>query len=382
MKIAVFTDVFFPERGGTEFATYYLLKGLMGLGHEVMLFAPDYHKEQSFDEFPVFRVRSMKLSDCDMMAYVTLDKRRIEKKIKEFAPDIVYFCTGSGMAKAALRIAKKFSLPAAVTIHTKYREAFYYSTHSRLIARCATDALARRLNKADRIFTVSFDMARQLKSYGCKKEVSVIKNGVNEAAVAAHAASKLPLGGRHVTFMYCGHLIEAKNIHFTLKSLGYLKREKGFKDFTFLIVGKGGYEKKLRKIVKKEGLEDNVVFKGLIKDRNVLNDLYASADLFLFPSVFDNDSLAIIEAARAGTPTVSLTGTGSGERITDNENGFVSEKDPVKYAERICGIITNPGLFAYVCGNVKDIPFESWTEVAKRYEAIFQEMIREFSGKK
>ncbi len=374
MKIAVFTDVFFPERGGTEFATYYLIKGLMERGHEVMLFAPDYHKEQSFNEFPVFRVRSMKLSDCDMMAYVTLDKRRIERKIREFAPDIVYFCTGSGMAKAALRVAKKFSLPTAVTIHTKYREAFYYSTHSRLIARCATDALARRLNKADRVFAVSHDMAKQLQSYGCKKDVTVIKNGVNAAAEVSEK-SKAPLGGRQVVFMFCGHLIEAKNIHFTLRSLGYLKREKGFSDFTFLIVGKGGYEKKLRKIATKEGLEENVVFKGLIKDRAVLNDLYASADLFLFPSKFDTDGLVVCEAAQMGTPSVTLKGLGASERTVDNETGFHSDDDYIGYAERIYKIINDPALFAHVCGKVRGLRGEPWSEVAKKYEAVFQEMV-------
>ncbi|MDE5728554.1 MAG: glycosyltransferase [Clostridia bacterium] len=376
MNIAVFTDVFFPERGGTEFATYYLCKALINSGHKIMLFCPDYHTEQSFDEFPVFRVRSIKISDCDMISLVTLDKGRIFKAAKEFSPDIVYFCTGSGMAKAALRVAKKLKIPAAATIHTKYKEAFYYSTHSKFIARCATDALARRLNKADKVLTVSHDMARQLKSYGCKNEITVIRNGINKVNLPVEIPVEKPeIAGRHVNFMYCGHLIEAKNIHFTLKSLGYLKRERGFENFTFNIVGKGDYEKKLKEVVKKENLEKNVVFKGFIKDRTELNSIYGATDLFLFPSTFDTDGLVICEAAQMGAPTVTLKNYGASERITDNETGFLADYDLKKFAERIYGIINDPELFAHVCKNVVSLHGEPWIEVAKKYEKVFEKMI-------
>ena len=378
MNITVFTDVFFPERGGTEIATNHLLNNLKTLRHEVMLFCPDYHTEQSFDDYPVFRVRSIKISDCDMISLVTLDKGRILKKVKEFNPDIIYFCTGSGMAKAALRVAKKLKIPAAATIHTKYKEAFYYSTHSKFIARCATDALARRLNKVDKVLTVSNDMARQLKSYGCKKEITVIRNGVNNIETAKEnkpVAAKSSIEGRHVNFMFCGHLIEAKNIHFSLKALGYLKREKGFDDFTFTLVGRGNFKKKLEKIAKQENLTENIVFKGLIRDRNLLNEIYASADLFLFPSKFDNDGLVILEAAQMGTPSVTLKGWGSSERSVDNETGFQSDDDYIKFAERIYGIINDPDLFAHVCKNVVNLRGEPWIEVAKRYEKVFEELI-------
>ena len=83
MNIAVFTDSFFPGKGGAELATYCLCKNLVNLGHKLILFCPDYHAEQSFDDFPVFRVKSIKLTEGDMLALVTLDKGRIYKKLKE-----------------------------------------------------------------------------------------------------------------------------------------------------------------------------------------------------------------------------------------------------------------------------------------------------------
>lgn len=44
LNIAVFTDSFFPGSGGTEVATYQLCKTLKDNGHNILLFAPDYHK--------------------------------------------------------------------------------------------------------------------------------------------------------------------------------------------------------------------------------------------------------------------------------------------------------------------------------------------------
>lgn len=157
--------------------------------------------------------------------------------------------------------------------------------------------------------------------------------------------------------------------------MGILKREMNYTDFIFTLVGTGNYEKKLKKLVKKEGLESNVVFKGLVTDKDALNNYYRKADLLLFPSTFDNDSLVIAEAAKQRTPTLTFDDCGSCERLTNDKNGFTSERDERKFAEKIFKIINDPELYRNVIEKLDTIQGGNWTEIATRYEKLFESLI-------
>ena len=357
MKIAVFTDSFFPSVGGTERAVYNLCKNLLTLGHQIILFAPDYHREQNFDEFEVGRVKSIKLSHNDMAVF-RAGYKKVLKRVKEFAPDVIQFCTASGMATMGLKVGRKLGIPVVATIHTKFREAFYDGCKSRLITEIMIKSLARKLNKADRVTTVSHDMARELFKYGYKGKVEVIRNGFD--GLNPDLKSEKDIDFDNINFLFCGHLIKVKNIQFSFK---------------FILVGEGNYKKKLQKLTKKANLTDNVVFHGLEKDREKLDMLYKKSLVVLFPSIFDNDSLVICEAARQGTPTLTIEGTGSSERITNNENGFVSAFDKRSFAERIYEIVNDKELYNHVCENIATISGKTWLEIAKEYEMMFEELI-------
>lgn len=380
LNIAVFTDSFFPAGGGTEMATYQLCKALQENGHNILMFAPDYHREQEFNDFEVFRVKSIALTQNDMMVLPSRDFKKIFARVKEFNPDLIYFCTVSGMAKCAIKIARKLNKPIVATVHTKFKQAFYDGCKSHLITKCLLNSLVLKMYKADKVLTVSHDMARELNNYGFKGDVEVIRNGTDHIKGFPEATKKKDDSGV-VNFLFCGHLIKIKNIQFSLRALGLLKREEGFNNFKFYLVGRGPYKKNLEKIIKKENLQDNVVFTGFIKDRTEIANIYAKADLFLFPSIFDNDGLVICEASQMGTPTLSLKDTGSSERMTNNENGFVCEYDLRKYADRIYEIINDKPLYDHVCSNVRSILGDTWHDVANKYEKIFKDLIEEKSAK-
>lgn len=374
MKIAVFTDSFFPSQGGTERATYNLCKEFIRLGHDIILFAPDYHREQSFDEFKVVRVRSIKLTDSDNAVLVGLEYRRISKIVREFAPDVLYFCSASGMAKCAIKLKKELHVPVAATIHTKFKEAFYDSCKSRLITAVLIRSLVGKLNRTDKVMTVCNDMKNELRSYGYLGETTVILNGTDHIASAPVSCGEERRDGVF-RFLFCGRLVKIKNIQFSIRCLAYLKREMGFNDFKFILVGSGNYEKKLKRLVKREGLEENVEFKGFVSDREELDRIYKSADLFLFPSTFDNDGLVICEAAQQGTPTLTFSDCGSAERIENNKNGFLSARDVESFARRIYEIANDRKLLEQVRANVHSLKGESWHGVAHQYETVFKDLI-------
>lgn len=374
MKIAVFTDNFFPGWGGTECAVYNLCKGLIALGHQILLFAPDYHKEQSFDEFEVVRLKSIRFVKSEMYAVPGRNYRMVFEKIACFDPDIIYHCSAVSMATIAVKTAKKFKKPLVVTVHTKFKEAFYDGSHSKTITACMIRSFVSKLKESDKVVTVCDDMKRELFAYGYKGDVTVIKNGIDHLE-QVECAEEYAKTDDCFTFLFCGRLVKIKNIQFSIRSLGLLKREKGFDKFKFLLVGGGKYEKALRKLVKRENLEENVIFLGYIADKKDLAKIYKQSDLFLFPSTFDNDSLVICEAAAQGTPTLTLKDCGSSERIRDNENGFLSDRNERAFAERMVEIMTDGQLREHVCNNLNAPWGDTWLTVARQYEELFQSLL-------
>ncbi len=369
MKTAVFTDSFLPGSGGTERAVYNVCKSFKNLGHEIIVFAPDYHSDWETDEIEVYRVKSIKLNHNDMAAVVGWEYRKILKKVKKFAPDIIYYCTISMMAGCAIKIAKKLKVPLTATVHTKFKESFYDSTKSKFITYCVIKSLVAKLNRTELVTTVSQDMKSELSSYGYRGAVKVIKNGVTDPCTPV-CGGKGEIKGT-VNFIFCGRLSKIKNVQFSIKSLAILKREKNFKNFTFTVVGRGPYLKSLKRLARRENVFENVVFAGFVGGRKEMSACYRKAHLLLFPSLFDNDSLVILEAAEHGVPAVTLKGCGSSERITDGVNGFLADNDERKFADKIYEIVTNKALYAKVSANAHTVLADSWDKTAEKYIDVF-----------
>ena len=335
-----------------------------------MLFAPDYHKQHITKEFEVVRIKSMPVTKNDMVALPSLDAKKIKTKLNEFKPDIFYFCTASGMAKCALKYAKKMHKPVVATVHTKFKDAFYDSCKSHIITNCLVHSMVCKLNKANKVVTVSDNMRDELTKYGYFGDTLVIKNGTNHLNKPQNT-QKHAFDKNNINFLYSGRLVKVKNIQLSLHALGLLKREKGFDNFHFYIVGTGPYKKKLQHIAKKENILDNVVFTGFISDQKQLAQMYGNCDLLLFPSIFDSDGLAVLEAGQNNTPALVLADTGVSERITNNQNGFIVENNLQAYAERIYQIVNNEKLLKQVSNNANNLKAQTWQKVALEYQSLF-----------
>ena len=367
MKIAIFTDSFLPGVGGTENAVLNYAAELSKT-EEVVVFAPDYHREWNTENlnFKVVRCKSLPLSKNEFLAKPKNDKAFI-KKIEEFSPDVIHCETIAPLSSFAAKYAKRKNIPLIYTAHTKYRFCYVNALKSRLLAEIVVKTLSKPIKLADEVTAVSEDMARELRSYGINKPVTVIKNGGERR----NNICKRKINDK-INFLFVGLVIKYKNIGFTLSALSVAKK-KGL-DFTFNVVGSGPDEKYFKKISKKLGLSENVVFHGRITDHKKLDDIYASNDLFLFPSVFDNDALVVCEAGNMGTPSLVLKGTGASERITDGVNGFVSENDVTAYADKIISLSSDKSKLKNVGENAKNL-FTGWRENAEEYKKIYKRLL-------
>ena len=141
-------------------------------------------------------------------------------------------------------------------------------------------------------------------------------------------------------------------------------------------VGDGYARKELEAYVNELGLGSNIVFLGKILDRDFLRSLFARANLFLFPSVYDNAPIVIREAAAVGTPSVVIANSNAAEGIVDNVNGFLSDNDSASYANRIISIIKDRDFLRKVGEKARKTIYRDWESIVDEVYQRYIEIIK------
>ncbi|WP_144510780.1 glycosyltransferase family 4 protein [Bacillus sp. FJAT-22090] len=119
--------------------------------------------------------------------------------------------------------------------------------------------------------------------------------------------------------IYTGRLTELKGIQNLLVALGKLKRKR--QDWVCWIVGSGDEEAKLRTKSKALGLEDYVYFLG---KRDDVPSLLAKSDIYVLPTLLENQPLSLIESQIAGKAAIVSDVGGLPEMVKHKVTGLLT----------------------------------------------------------
>lgn len=382
MKILICTDNFYPGVGGTETACFGYASALHEAGHEVVVACPDYHRGDGRSyPFRVVRMPSFMLTHNEPTTLV----RRSGKKIAElaaFGPDVIHAESWSGMATVALKLGEKTGAPVVMTVHTKLRSVYLRTLHFSVFAEHFVRDAVKKMRKSDRVLTVAACMREELLSYGYAEggNVPVIRNGAmfprSEATEEERGAvrRKLGLGAEENVLLYAGHIVAFKNLAFLIEAFARAA-ERDFKG-VLLLVGKGPDAARFKKLAAARGVGGRVRFTGQIEDREEMKRIYAAADLFVMPSIFDNDPIVVAEAASRGVPALTIAGTGASERIENGVSGFTCENGAEAYAEAIVSAFSDKARLREVGKTASERVPSPWRETVAAHIPIYEELIR------
>lgn len=277
----------------------------------------------------------------------------------------------------AVRIARHYGVPLVGTFHSKFYDDFYQVTHSELLAQAGVKIILNFFNACDEVWSVSASAAEVLRGYGFEKQIVVMPNGTDlwypTEADRLRAEERYALGKGHV-LLFVGQQNWKKNIRHIIEAAA-LYKQRG-EDFKMVMVGQGPSEKDIHALVEELGLQEQFVFTGQLMDRDAVMCLYARADLFVFPSLYDTAGLVVREAAAAGTPSLLVEGSCAAEVVQDQVNGFLCEDTPESIADKIELALSNPEL-RQKCGERarETIPIK-WSgimdDVCERYQALIE----------
>ena len=177
-------------------------------------------------------------------------------------------------------------------------------------------------------------------------------------------------------FLFVGQQNFKKNTDSILKAAALYKATGA--DFRFVFAGQGPDAEKMRALAAELGIRDVTVFPGHIADREVLKGLYARADLFVFPSLYDNAPMVVREAAAAGTPSLLIRGSCAADGVTDGENGFLCDNTPEDIAAGMARALKTAKAVGERARETIPIP---WSGIAKqvveRYSLLIERKKRE-----
>ena len=328
MKIGEFSDSFLPIVDGVGRVVYNYCETIAKKGYECTAVVPldkfGYRGRFPFEIIDYYS-RSLPLLpqyDAGMPAFDLHYNARL--KMTDF--DIVHVHTPFIAGNEGIKYAKDRNIPLIGTFHSKYYDDFLQITGSRYMAELGTDMIVRFYDHCDEVWAVSESSAETLKSYGYKGHIEVMPNGmmIKELDPSWAGLAKEHFGiNDDPCLLYVGQMNWKKNILKILEAAAMLKKD-GVK-FNLIMAGKGPHEDEINAKIKELGIDDITHVVGHILREDLLSGLYMLADLFVFPSLYDNGPMVVREAANAGTPSIVTGGSSSAEGIDDGVNGFYCE---------------------------------------------------------
>lgn len=379
MKILQVSDSFYPNVDGPNAVIVNLALTLKEMGHETELLVPEYKQKVEVEGLKIHRCPSIPAGEGYRCALPFLCGK-IKKLIKKGGFDLIHLHSCFPLAKNAKKLGNKYGIPVVITVHTKFREEFKNRIKFKFLQRFMMRYIMKCIEGCDGIVSVSKGMVDTLGEYGSKRcgDVKVIYNGTDfkpadDPEAINNLKSRLGIEDKF-SFLFAGRLAEVKNVQFSLKVLGEVKK-RGYNNFKFVIVGDGDYGKTLKKLTQEFGLTDNVVFAGRITEKKVLSTYYSACDVLLFPSLFDSFGLVISEGAANGLPAVTVKGSCAAERIENGVNGFAWEYDEGVWTEEIIKLLENPSLSEKAGAGAKATVYIGWREITREYLQFYKTLV-------
>jgi len=194
----------------------------------------------------------------------------------------------------------KESIPKSYIDNMSFKMKIKYKIQQFMRVHLWINRFAWRTLKGAQLIVTCNEMSRKYLPSGIKS-ISVFHNGINEEDFAYCDVRQNQRD--IVEFVYAGRLIYSKNIEIAIRAFSIVN--KTHKNFKFEIYGEGNLEEKLVSTVKQFNLEDKVIFKGRVSQQELL-DVYKEKDCFIFPSLLEISSTAVMEAMYFGLVPVCL----------------------------------------------------------------------------
>lgn len=319
LHIAVVTETYPPEINGVANTMRHLVAGLQGRGHQVHVVRPRQRGDHTRPGEP--RSAETLVPGLPIPGYPGLHFGlpvywRLQRQWRHLGPDLVYIATEGPLGRAALKAANAIGIPVVTGFHTQFS---LYSRHYGLglLAEPIARSLRRFHNHSNATLVPTVELRDRLTTQGFT-QVRVFGRGVDTELFSpryrsAELRAGWSCGPDDPVLLYVGRLAAEKNIDLVMQT--FARTQAAVPNAQCVVVGNGPALQRLRRDY------PQYRFVGAKLDFE-LAEHYASADLFVFPSLTETFGNVVPEAMASGLAVVAFDEAAAHNLIRSWVNGI------------------------------------------------------------
>ncbi|MFT4536109.1 MAG: glycosyltransferase involved in cell wall biosynthesis [Saprospiraceae bacterium] len=370
IKIAFFADILVKDFDGASRTMFQIIERIPKDEFEFLFFCGMSPKEDIGHE--VFRVPSIPIpfNSTYKLAIPMFSWFSMRKRLNEFRPDVIHIASPSPLGDFAFQYKRNRDIPVITIYHTHFLSYIgYYLRPLPFLVKTVLKTVAygqkKFYDQSSLMYIPTMQMVEELKGFNFDtKKMKIWQRGMNHELFNPSKRDvprikELTQNGKP-NVLFASRLVWEKNLA-TLIRIYRKSKDEGDK-YNFIIAGDGVAEKPLT-----EKMPDAYML-GKV-DHDTLAALYASADVFLFPSVSETYGNVVVEAMASGCPCVIAKGGGSQSLVVHGKTGFLCDpEDASDYLARIDQIIGDPSLRKELVSNgIEYTQSLNWESLCETY---------------
>ncbi len=317
LHVALVTETFPPEINGVANTLAQLARGLERCGHHVSLVRP----RQPVDRRSRHQSQELLVDGIPLPGYRGLRfglpaPGKLQRRWRDARPDAVYIATEGPLGHSALRVARRQGIPTLTGFHTQFQQ---YCSHygAGLLMRPIISVLRRFHNRSGATLVPTQALQDELAAAGFTN-LHVLSRGVDTERFSPgyrSSALRASWGGDEETLvaLYVGRIAAEKHIDLAIDAFERIQQAQP--NSRCVLVGDGPELAHLRR------QHPQHVYTGA-KVGEALAEHYASADLFVFPSLTETFGNVLTEALASGIAPLAFDYAAAREHLHHGQNGY------------------------------------------------------------
>lgn len=380
IRVAFFAEILVADFDGATRTMYQILDRIPRDDFEFMFFCgvpPD--KEMGFDVFQLPTV-TIPYNTTYKMGLPFAAKKKLTQKLEDFQPDIIHFASPSLLGSFANKYGNANNIPVVSIYHTHFisyvKYYFDFAKFTIPYFQRKVKEITRRFYKTPRIVYVpTKEIIKDLKEK-CDlngENLKLWQRGLDNDLFNPNKKDKAYIqeitGNDKPNILFASRLVWEKNLQALIDL--YKKCESEHADVNFIVAGDGVVRKELERKMPK------ATFLGMLSHQDLAR-VYASCDIFFFPSVTETYGNVVVEAMASGLPCVVANGGGPKSIITDGLNGLICEENNIdEFWITINDLLQDKELYHRIAHNgLKYTDTLSWDRLVDVYFSDLRKIVR------
>ena len=373
MRIALFSEVYWPMVSGVGVTLLRLTDALQARGHELRVYSATYALPPGLADRPeVHRSPSVPLFLYPDVQWAFPRMRDVVDDQARFRPEVVHVATEFSLGIAGVKAARQLGFPLVASAHTDYDQyAARYGVTWAL--RAGWHYLRWFYGQANKVLCPSRIYEQHLHSRGVL-HTGIWSRGVDPEWFHPRFRSddyraRFGLGPGDLLVTYIGRIAREKNLELLLRAWETLAPLRGTAQL--VLVGQGPLEQEIRR---REVAGVHVT--GLLQGHE-LSAAYASADVFTFPSPTETFGNSLLEAMGSGLPSLVAASGGVLEFSEHGRNAWLVAPDSTEAIEEgLERLLTDAALRRRLAeGGLETARARDWAQVYDRLILDYGEAI-------